>query len=254
MNGFVSCQQSESARDQSGFSLIELMVAMAIGLILIAVVGNVYLAGRQSFRDQDEASRLQETGRFVLDTLSRVVYEAGRADVAPDNNLLAFSLIPGAGLAVDATDGPGTTPDSLTIRFASASAGEFDCLGSGTGGTAAAPVVVAQTLSLVGTDIRCTSSIGAATGALASNVEDFQVTFGVDQNGDGSVDQYVAPSAATAPNALAARVCVLVRTADRMAPVAQSYVDCNGALVPAAPDLRIRRAFTKVIALRNRLG
>ncbi|MCA1925482.1 MAG: PilW family protein [Thiobacillus sp.] len=238
---------------QTGFSLVELMIAMAIGLLLIAVVGNVYLAGRQSFQDQDESARLQETGRFVLDVISRIVHEAGRADVAPDNTLLTFAGIPGAGMALDGMDGAGGTPDTLTIRFASASLGEFDCLGSGTGGTAAAPVVVTQTLMLAGTSLGCTSSVGNVTQPLAANVEDFQVTFGIDTNNDMSVDQYVAPTAANAPAARAVRVCVLVRTADGRAPDAQQYVDCNGNVI-IAPDQRIRRAFIKVIGLRNRLG
>ncbi|MFN3715834.1 MAG: PilW family protein [Thiobacillus sp.] len=241
------------ARAQTGFSLVELMIAMVIGLLLIAVVGNVYLAGRQSFQDQNESARLQETGRFVLDVISRIVHEAGRADVAPDNTLLTFAGIPGAGMALDGVNGAGAAPDTLTIRFASASPGEFDCLGAGIGGTAAAPVVVTQTMTLAGTDLRCTSSIGATTQPLAANVEDFQVTFGIDTNNDMSVDRYVDPTAANAPAARAVRVCVLVSTADGRAPAAQQYIDCNGNVV-IAPDRRIRRAFTKVIGLRNRLG
>ena len=249
-------KSSNELRKQFGLSLVELLIAVAIGLLLITVIGNVYLAGRQSFRDQDESARLQETGRFVLDTISRVVIEAGRADVAPNNTLLTFTGIPGAGLAVSGANGAGPAADTLIIRFASASAGEFDCLGSGTGGTAAAPVVVTQTLSLAGTNLQCASSIGNSTQPLASNVEDFQVTYGVDTNGDGSVDRYDATPNAAAPPALpitlSVRVCALVTTADNMAPAVQQYTDCNGQVVNAG-DRRIRRAFTKVIGLRNRL-
>lgn len=250
-------KETLGSRRQCGLSLIELMIAVAIGLLLIAVIGNVYLAGRQSFRDQDESARLQETGRFVLDMISRVTMEAGRVDIAPDNALQRFILIPGAGLALDGLDGAGAA-DTLIIRFASTNNVEVDCLGSGTGGTAAAPVVVTQTLAFDGVDreLECTSSIGNATQPLASNVEDFQVTFGVDSNGavgGWNVDQYVAPTTANAANALTARVCVLVTTADGVAPTAQQYIDCDGAVVIAG-DRRIRRAFTKVIGLRNRLG
>lgn len=241
-------------RKQSGVSLVELMIAVTIGLILITVIANVYLAGRQSFRDQDESARLQETGRFVLDTISRVVLEAGRADVAPDNTVLTFAAIPGAGLAIDGVDGAGAAADSLTIRFASATPGELDCLGAGTDGTAAAPVVVTQILAFDGVDNELGCSVnGGAAQPLASNVEDFQVTFGVDTTGDGAVDQYVAPSAANAPATLAVRMCMLVTTADNMAPAAQSFVNCNGDVV-VATDRRIRRAFSKVVSLRNRLG
>lgn len=244
------------SRRQSGLSLIELMISVAIGLLLIAVIGNVYLAGRQSFRDQDESARLQETGRFVLDMISRVTLEAGRADVAPDNGLQKFILLTGA-LALDGVDGAGAASDTLIIRFASASGGEVDCLGSGTGGSAAAPVVVTQTLAFDGVQRELECSVnGGAPQPLASNVEDFQLTFGVDSNGavgGWNVDQYVVPTTANAPATLAVRVCVLVTTADGMAPAAQQYVDCNGAAVIAG-DRRIRRAFTKVIGLRNRLG
>lgn len=244
-------------RKQSGVSLVELMIAVTIGLILIAVIGNVYLAGRQSFRDQDESARLQETGRFVLDTISRVVLDAGRADVAPDNALQKFILFPGVGLALDGTDGAAGAPDSLALQFISASAGEVDCLGGGTGGTAVAPLVVTQTLTFDGVDRELECSVnGGAAQPLASNVEDFQVTFGVDSDGainSWNVDQYLAPTTGNAPATMAVRVCVLVTTADNMVPAPQQFVGCNGAL-QLAGDRRIRRAFTKVIGLRNRLG
>lgn len=250
-------KKAHELQRQSGVSLIELLIAVAIGLVLITVIGNVYLAGRQSFRDQDESARLQETGRFVLDTISRVVLEAGRADVAPDNVLQKFILITGAGLAIDGVDGAGVASDTLIIRFASANMGEVDCLGSGTGGTAAIPVVITQTLAFDGAQRELECSVnGGVPQPLASDVEDFQVTFGVDSNGNiggWNVDQYVAPTTANAINTLVVRACVLVTTADNMAPAPQQYVDCNGATVNAL-DRRIRRAFTKVIGLRNRLG
>lgn len=259
-------------RKQSGVSLIELMIAVAIGLILITVIGNVYLAGRQSFRDQDESARLQETGRFVLDTISRVALEAGRTDVAPDNTLQKFVLFPAVvaagvnGLAINGANGAAAAPDSLIVRFVSASAGELDCLGASTLGTAAAPILVTQTLTFdaVDRELECSVNGGAAQ-PLANNVEDFQVTYGVDSDGVAggwNADQYLNTANVTLPTTaipqplpytVAVRVCVLVTTADNMAPAAQQYIDCNGA--PAiAGDRRIRRAFSKVIGLRNRLG
>lgn len=239
---------------QKGLSLIELMVAMILGLLLVLVIGNVYLAGRQSFRDQDESARVQETGRFVLDMISRVVMETGRADISPDNTLLTYAGISGAGLALDGTNGAGGTPDTLIVRYSSANA-EWDCQGTNTNGSSAAPVVVTQTLTVAGDNLQCGSNISGINRSIASNVEDFQVTFGLDNDGDGSVDQYVLPSTANAPNARAVRVCVLIRTGIGVSPGGQQYLDCNGATVTAAAgDTRMRRAFTKVIGLRNRLG
>lgn len=258
-----------SPRLQGGFSLVELMVAAAIGLLLVAVIGNVYLAGRQSFRDQDEASRLQESGRFVLNIVSRALHDTGRTDFGPANTAgvppvylpgsADFPIIPAGAVALNATDGagPAPAPDTITIRYLSGTAGERDCLGNNTGGAVGAPVLVAQRLELNGTDLRCTVLNGAGAGQtqpLASDIEDFQIQLGIDNNNDGFVDEYVAPTAANAAISRSVSICILVRTADGMAPAAQQYVDCNGAVVPAVGDRRIRRAFTTVISLRNRLG
>lgn len=245
-------------RLQGGFSLVELMVAAAIGLLLVAVIGNVYLAGRQSFRDQDEASRLQESGRFVLNIVSRALHDTGRTDFGPANTAgvppvylvgsADFPIIPAGAVSLDATDGP----DTITIRYLSGTAGERDCLGNNTGGAVGAPVLVAQTLQLNGTDLECAVA-GGQTQPLASDIEDFQILLGIDNNNDGFVDEYDVPNAANAAISRSVSICILARTADGMAPAAQQYIDCNGAVVNAV-DRRIRRAFTTVISLRNRLG
>ncbi|MDO9636887.1 MAG: PilW family protein [Thiobacillus sp.] len=262
-------------RLQGGFSLVELMVAAAIGLLLVAVIGNVYLAGRQSFRDQDEASRLQESGRFVLNIVSRALHDTGRTDFGPANTAgvppvylvgsADFPIIPGAAVALDATDGAGPAPDTITVRCLSAILGELDCLGNNIhnpavppGAVVNPPVLVTQRIELNGTDLRCAVLSGAGAGQtqpLASDIEDFQIQLGIDNNNDGFVDEYAAPTTANAAISRSVSICILVRTADGMAPAAQQYIDCNGAVVNAAAgDRRIRRAFTTVISLRNRLG
>jgi type IV pilus assembly protein PilW len=54
-----------------GVTLIELMIAMTIGLIIIAGIGYIYLQGREGNRVQDAQSRLQEDVRFVTEIVSR---------------------------------------------------------------------------------------------------------------------------------------------------------------------------------------
>ncbi|MFC1665831.1 PilW family protein, partial [Pseudomonadota bacterium] len=48
-----------------GFTLIELMVAMVIGLFLLAGLIQIFFAGKQTYRLGDGLSRLQENGRFA---------------------------------------------------------------------------------------------------------------------------------------------------------------------------------------------
>lgn len=60
-----------------GFSLVELMVAATIGLILLGGIGYVYLGSRQTFRTQDDFSRIQENVRYAMDQVGVDVRMAG---------------------------------------------------------------------------------------------------------------------------------------------------------------------------------
>jgi len=58
-------------RGARGLSLIELMVSMVLGLLLLAIVGQVYLLNKASFTAQEQQGLLQESGRFALEFLAR---------------------------------------------------------------------------------------------------------------------------------------------------------------------------------------
>lgn len=62
---------------QRGVSLIELMIAMTLGLAIVAAVGYVYVSGTTGYRVQDNQSRMQEDARFIIETVSRDVRMAG---------------------------------------------------------------------------------------------------------------------------------------------------------------------------------
>lgn len=62
-----------------GFSLVELMIAATIGLILLGGTGYVYLGSQQTFRTQDNFSRIQENVRYALDQVGVDVRMAGYA-------------------------------------------------------------------------------------------------------------------------------------------------------------------------------
>ena len=67
---------------QHGFSIVELLVAMTIGLLVMAGVGTVFLKSKQTYKVQEEFSRLQENGRFALDYMARFVRGAGYSGCA----------------------------------------------------------------------------------------------------------------------------------------------------------------------------
>jgi type IV pilus assembly protein PilW len=56
-------------RRQRGVSLIELMVALVIGLVLIGGAVYVYNQSRNNYTTNDNIARLQETGRFAMSVI-----------------------------------------------------------------------------------------------------------------------------------------------------------------------------------------
>lgn len=76
---------------QTGFSLMELMIAITIGFIVVAGVGYLYLGSRQTFNAQDSLSAIQENSRFALDTMSRDIRMAGYMGCG---NLAVYSASP----------------------------------------------------------------------------------------------------------------------------------------------------------------
>jgi type IV pilus assembly protein PilW len=56
--------------NQKGFSIVELMVALLLGLFLVSGVTGMYVSSKQTFRMTDNLSRLQESLRFSLEFMS----------------------------------------------------------------------------------------------------------------------------------------------------------------------------------------
>ena len=62
---------------QKGFSLVELMIALLLGLFLVSGVTGMYISSKQTYRMTDNLSRLQESLRFSLDFMSHDIRMAG---------------------------------------------------------------------------------------------------------------------------------------------------------------------------------
>jgi type IV pilus assembly protein PilW len=61
----------------AGFTLIELMIAMLLGLVVIGAVGSVFLAGQQTYRSNEALSDVQESSRIAFEMLTRDIRNAG---------------------------------------------------------------------------------------------------------------------------------------------------------------------------------
>ena len=98
------------SRPVHGYSLIELMVALAIGLVILVVLLTLAVNSSSSSKSNQRTADLQTTGRYALDLLKREVREAG---------VRGFSLAP--------PNAPTTalTPVTLECLESGASAGNF---------------------------------------------------------------------------------------------------------------------------------
>jgi len=58
-------------RNESGFSLIELLISITLGILLMTGVVQMFLGSKQTFSSQQAVSRVQETGRLAIEFISR---------------------------------------------------------------------------------------------------------------------------------------------------------------------------------------
>ncbi|EEY85777.1 PilW family protein [Acinetobacter radioresistens] len=74
---------------QSGFTLIELMIAITLGLILVAVAIQLLISGQVNYRIQTSASSLQDSGVFGVSYVTKNIRLAnhGNAGVMNDESL-----------------------------------------------------------------------------------------------------------------------------------------------------------------------
>lgn len=75
----------------AGVTLIELMIALVLGLLVSAAALGVFSSNRETFRSTENMSRLQENARVAFELMSRDIREAGGIPcgngISPTNNL-----------------------------------------------------------------------------------------------------------------------------------------------------------------------
>lgn len=69
--------RSGSRALQAGFSLIELMIAMLLGLLVVAAAGGVFISNKRIYTATETLGRIQENTRVGFELMSRDLREAG---------------------------------------------------------------------------------------------------------------------------------------------------------------------------------
>lgn len=110
-------------RPQAGFTLVELLVAMALGLLIAGAAIATLVIGRQGFNAVDSSTQLRENARFAASLLQRVGIQAGYENVAQgQTSWRLFCGTPGAtvpcGLGGDTNPGVRAYDDALITNLA----------------------------------------------------------------------------------------------------------------------------------------
>lgn len=66
---------------QTGFSLIELLVAIAIGLVILTAIGTAYINSTNSTRQREDQAELNDPARIVMRLLRQNLVQAGYVDI-----------------------------------------------------------------------------------------------------------------------------------------------------------------------------
>src|SRR5436190_22011265 len=82
-----------------GLSLVELMVAITIGLIIMAAVSAVFVNSRANYTTQESLARLQENARIAINTVARDLRMAGYYGCADTQTAITSALVTTAGVA-----------------------------------------------------------------------------------------------------------------------------------------------------------
>ena len=213
----MSANRFNSPRRIKGLSLIELMIALTIGLIITLAVGQVYIGSRTTYRTQDALSRLQENARYAMDTISHDLRMAGQIGCSVDSTKSAnvlnnasygdlFGAIKGAnktGTAI--APFTATTANSDVIRIFRADETTEALISSSSAGTATLNFAAAPSFNtgdiLVATD--CSTAAVFQASSVAGTAVKHQVVAMTPGNCTDKIGPATAPLTCPAPGTIA---------------------------------------------------
>lgn len=268
---------------QQGASLIEMMLALTLAGMVIAAAVALLSSAFASMATQSGDAELRQRGAFALAALRRSLQLAGYRnwDGRDGSVVSSVETMPAVygrddcAFDVHACQRAPNRSDLIEIRHdgAGASPGDgsiIDCAGrrvAGTGGTRVRSVFYVAASGHGELALYCRYGTDTGMGraeALIEGVENFQVLYGVDMNGDGVAEQFLAARAmsqADWPRVTAVMFALVLRgPSQARLPVQQRqwalfdprYTAADGAFMPPRTPRRLRYRVTATVLLPNR--
>jgi len=190
-----------------GFSLVELLLALALGLLLIMGVTQIALSSRTTHASQRAASLLQDDARFVLGKLIQEIRQAGMF------GCLSTASISNAPAGFDRPIGWSASGNSRSLTLVTADVGEggskpdwtvlSDCTSSAHafGGSPPTPApgqirfpLRKLTYTFEGGQLKLSTLAAPSKAVLVDNVGAFDISFGVAGKAGSTVVSRYDPS------------------------------------------------------------
>ncbi|RQH09945.1 PilW family protein [Paraburkholderia dinghuensis] len=251
----------------TGHTLLELVIAVALGLVVAAGAVAAYRSQVQAFRLATDAARIHEAGMNALTLLGEQIQIAGFSPADVPQSLSGSAVFGCAGGRPTGADTSLTCKslsgrsDGIAVRYVGDTVSTWpstgglvtDCLGQAVGATGVNVVnrYHAKASGSTGEpELYCEGSGNVGTAQpLVEGVELLRLRYWP-ANATQSVDASVLAGEQWS-SVVAVDLCVQVRGAPF--PRSVSYVDCDGAS-KAATDGRMRQTFWRHITLRNQQG
>ncbi|PWQ98932.1 PilW family protein [Leucothrix arctica] len=263
---------------QRGLSLLELMIALVLGLFIIVGISYVYISGKKSSITTDQVSMLQDNGRAVLQQLTDVIQHAGYSSdlVAPFDDVFIQGAVGSTSCSgsVDSVMEPSlfsamtnntTFGDTLGVVYMGDDSLNTDCAGNELpetcrlGGDASSDAAKIYNQFFVANNaagvpaLNCSGSRSSASEEIAEGVENIQFVYGEDLDADGIADRYVNSTDVTSwQEVVSVNITVLVRSLKAVgnANAARSYQLSEDETINTN-DRYLRAVFTATVRLRN---
>ncbi len=101
---------------QRGFSMVEMMVALVVGLIVLAGIGQIFIKTKRASVLQDELARMQENSRYAIQLLNEEIRSGGYLGCRHASSITPAYMDTGGGytdnfaLGVEGYEANGTAP------------------------------------------------------------------------------------------------------------------------------------------------
>jgi type IV pilus assembly protein PilW len=167
----MNFSRSIKFRNLEGFTLVELMVSMGIGMVILAAVTTTFMSQTRIYNAQEQINEMQQNARGVLDILSRELKMAGYKPNGGGFNGVTYSttqLMVQADLNSDgAISTSSTANEQITYAFDSANEQITRAVGSGSA------QILAEHISAF--TFNYLNSTGAAT-TVSANIRQVSIT------------------------------------------------------------------------------